>query len=387
MTIHWIGTGLSAAPGLRRLIKAGHSVQVWNRTIAKAQAVVGDLTTDIHAYSPQALRPALRKGDMVVSMLPADLHPVLGEMAIEAGAHFVCSSYLSPQVAALDDRARRAGVAVVNEVGLDPGIDHLMAHELVADYSHVAQEGDQVHFTSYCGGVPRYINPFRYKFSWSPLGVLRALQSPSVSIRDGAVRHVQRPWHAVEAYDLPLPTPERFEVYPNRDARPFIEQYGFDPAWDVQDFVRGTLRLKGWQEAWSPVFARLEALSEDKDETGLTEMADRLWRENAYAEGEADRVVMCVALQAQRNGQLVWHKEWVLDAHGNHNCSAMARLVSVPVALAVEAVADGQIAPGVSAGSSDPELIANWLVEIGNIVQYMSKLNHLRSDDGAIAVS
>lgn len=379
MTIHWIGTGLSAIPGLRRLIREGRPVVVWNRTEAKAREALGDLTDDIRAYSPEALQAALTKGDIVVSMLPADQHPALARMAIAKGAHFVSSSYISPEMAALDGDAKAAGVALVNEVGLDPGIDHLMAHELVGDFRQIAQPGDVISFTSYCGGVPKYINTFRYKFSWSPLGVLRALRSPSKSLRDGQVRDVARPWHAIEPYDAPLPTPERFEVYPNRDSIPFIDQYGFDPAWQVQDFVRGTIRLKGWKQAWTPVFEEIETLQGPAGEARLAEMADQFWRANAYAPGEADRVVLCVSLRADRDGETVWHKEWVLDAHGDRSGSAMARLVSVPVALAVEAVSRGEIAPGVHAAPHDPELVAGWLVEVGNIAQHMAKVNHLKA--------
>ena len=260
MTIHWCGTGLSAIPGLRRLIEAGHDVVVWNRTVEKARGAVGHLTTDIQMFDPEALAGALRPDDVVVSMLPAEWHLRLAGIAIERGAHFVSSSYISPEMQALDGAAQKAGVALVNEVGLDPGIDHIMAHWLVADYRKHPRYGpkDTVSFSSYCGGVPKETNAFRYKFSWSPLGVLKALMSPSRSIRSYSVLDVTRPWHAITSYDAPLPVPETFEVYPNRDSLPFIAQYGFDEAWPVKEFARGTLRLNGWAEAWEGVFAEIE---------------------------------------------------------------------------------------------------------------------------------
>lgn len=379
MTIHWIGTGLSAVPGLRRLLRSKTGVTVWNRTEAKARAEVGDLTDDIRAYSFDALRAAVGKGDILVSMLPADQHVALARLAISSGAHFVSSSYIAPEMAALSAEAERAGVVVMNEVGLDPGIDHLMAHDLVADYRRqAARPGDAVRFTSYCGGVPLHPNAFRYKFSWSPLGVLRALRSPSKSLRGGDLREVARPWDAIEAYDAPLPVPERFEVYPNRDSLPFLRQYGFDPDWDVQDFVRGTLRLEGWQEAWTPVFREVEALAGDAGEARLRDMADEFWRDNAYARDEPDRVVLFVALRAERDGKAVYSKEWVLDAHGNEKGSAMAQLVSVPVSLAVEAIASGRIAAGVHAAPDDPALVADWLAEISSIARHMVRIDHLR---------
>lgn len=379
MTIHWVGTGLSSAPGLNRLLGAWRKVVVWNRTPEKAREAVAGRDADIRAYSPEALTEAVAAGDIVVSMLPADRHVPLAQMCIRKGAHFVSSSYISPAMRALDAAARAAGVVLVNEVGLDPGIDHLMAHDVVADYRKIARDGDTVSFTSYCGGIPKHPNPFRYKFSWSPLGVLRALRSPSTSLKDGARLEAARPWDAITTYDAPLPRPEQFEVYPNRDSLPFIAQYGFDPAWEVRDFVRGTIRLKGWQEAWTPVFRAVETLQGEAGEARLAEMADQFWRDNAYDEGEPDRVVLCVGLKAERGGAAVFHKEWVLDAYGNAGGTAMAQLVSIPVALAVEAVADGRIGPGVHAAPEDPSVVADWLAEVGRIAQYMARVDHLRA--------
>ena len=376
MTIHWVGTGLSAIPGLKRLLAGKTPVVVWNRTVQKAREAVGE-GADIRPYAPQALADAVLAGDVVVSMLPADQHPAIARMCVEKRAHFVSSSYISPEMAALEQAAVDAGVALVNEVGLDPGIDHLMAHELVADYRQVAQAGDSLRFTSYCGGIPKHPNPFRYKFSWSPLGVLRALRSPSKSIRDGAERVVDRPWHAIDPYDAPLPVPERFEVYPNRDSTVFIDQYRFDRDWQLQDFVRGTIRLKGWAEAWADVFADVEGLSGPEGDARLAEMAEGFWADHAYAEGEPDRVVLFVRLAADRGDETVYDKEWVLDAQGNADGSAMAQLVSNPVAMAVEAVLAGRFRPGVHAAPEDPELVGQWLVEVGEIADHMAKVNHL----------
>lgn len=379
MTIHWCGTGLSAIPGLTRLIENGHDVVVWNRTAEKAHAAVGHLTTSIRVFELDALGRALRPDDVVVSMLPADWHVPLAEASIEAGAHFVSSSYISPEMRALDSAAKAAGVALVNEVGLDPGIDHLMAHWLVADYRRAPgyDPKNEVSFISYCGGVPKQANAFRYKFSWSPLGVLKALRSPSRSIRAGEVLDVARPWDAISRYDAPLPSPESFEVYPNRDSLPFMGDYGFDEAWPVKEFVRGTLRLNGWAEAWKDVFAEIETLEGAAGEARLREMSDQFWAENAYDEGEPDRVVLCVGLKAEKDGVPVYHKTWTLDAYGDARGTAMARLVSVTVALAVEAVMNREIEPGVSAAPSAEHLVARWLDVIDVQAQHMALVDHL----------
>ena len=373
--IHWCGTGLSAVPGLRRLIGRGHDVTVWERDTTRAEAAIGDLADTIRAFDVDALQSALGKGDVLVAMIPADGYLPLAQLCIDAGAHFVGPSYISDAMRALDTDAREAGVALVNEVGLDPGIDHLMAHDLVARYRESAafDPADVLSFHSYCGGLPKQPTPFRYKFSWSPIGVLRALAAPARALRDFAEVEVERPWEAVTHYLAPLPRPEQFEVYPNRDSLPYLAEYGFDESWRVRDFVRGTLRPDGWASAWRSVFAELEGA----DDARLRELSETLWREHAYRPDEADRVVLVVDLKAERNGRPVFHQAWLLDAEGDDRGSAMARLVSVPVSLAVEALLEGEIGPGVSAAPSAPEVVARWLSAVADEAQHIARIEHV----------
>ena len=378
MTIHWCGTGLSAIPGLRALIGDGLDVKVWNRTTSKAQEAVGDLTDNIAAYYIDVLGDELSAGDVVVSMLPGDHHVPLAKCAIANRAHFVSSSYIAPEMRDLDKAAKDAGVCLVNEIGLDPGIDHLMAHKLVELYraSDAFDPTNELGFISYCGGIPKVPNPFRYKFSWSPLGVLKALRSPSKSIKNGAEFSVDRPWDAISSYEAPLPTPETFEVYPNRDSLPFMAQYHFDPEWNVREFVRGTLRLNGWADAWADVFSEIETLSGDTGDARLKEMSDQFWAENAYGENDPDRVVLCVSLQAEKNGQTVLHQTYAMDAWGTEASTAMARLVSKPVSFGIKAVLANQIPTVVTAAPDDPQLVDTWLSEIAKLAQHLEIVDH-----------
>ena len=382
MTIHWCGTGLSSVPGLRRLIDGGHNVVVWNRTVDKAREAVGDIATDIRAFSLQALSDALEPGDIAISMLPADQHVAIAQLCLEKGVHFVSSSYIAPEMRALDAQFREKGLVSLNEIGLDPGIDHLMAHDLVARYrASPAYHADNIlSFTSYCGGVPKETNAFRYKFSWAPAGVLKALRSPSRSLRNFSELRVSRPWNAITAYDAPLPQPESFEVYPNRDSIPFVADYRFDPAWKLRDFVRGTIRLNGWADAWAPIFAEIEGLEGSTPaqiDAALTARANALLKDNSYAPGEPDRVVLFVSLKAERDGQPVFHETWAMDAAGDARGTAMGRLVSVPVSLGVEAVMNREIPVGVHAAPHDPKLIARWMDQVQTLVQYLDRVDHL----------
>ncbi|WP_010141338.1 saccharopine dehydrogenase family protein [Oceanicola sp. S124] len=383
MKIHWCGTGLSAIPGLRRLLEGGYPVVVWNRTVEKAEAEVGDLTSDIRAFSLEAVTEALEPGDIAVSMLPADLHVPLASACLQANAHFVCSSYVSPEMAALDGAAKEKGLSLVNEVGLDPGIDHVFADDLVARLRALAPEAPEVSFTSYCGGFPKVANDFRYKFSWSPLGVLKALRSPSRSLKDGQELHVARPWDAITPYENPLPGGEVFEAYPNRDSVPFIAQYGFDESWQVKDFVRGTLRLGGWATAWEGLFREIETLTGPGGDARLREISDGLWDSHAYDEGEADRVVMFVRLTAEAQGKPVFDQAWAMDASDRPEGSAMGRLVSVSVALAIEALVAARLVPGVvtASNAADPlfaeDIRSEWLSEVEEMSDVLERIDFL----------
>lgn len=356
--IHWIGTGLSSGPGLRRLIRSGRDVTVWNRTVEKAKAVIGDTSADIREFSVDEVDEALKPGDLLVSMLPADWHVRLAKRCLAKGAHFASSSYISPEMRSLDAEARNKGLSFVNEIGLDPGIDHLMAHWLVADYrdSSGFDPENSISFTSYCGGFPKNPNPFRYKFSWSPLGVLKALMSPAKCVSDWKVQEVDRPWLAVSKHEVPLPTPEAFEAYPNRDSIPFMEQYGFDEAWRVKEFVRGTLRLDGWSEAWADVFGRIATLEGPAGQAELARLAEQLWAAHPYGENDPDRVVLSVSLSAESRSVKRYCKTWTLDACGDAKETAMARLVSIPLAIAIEAAISGELPPGVQPIPSAPNI-------------------------------
>ena len=379
MTVHWCGTGLSAIPGLRKLILDGNKVIVWNRTVSKAREALEGIEVKISEFDIEELEKKLNPKDIVVSMLPGDWHVPLAKLAISKKAHFVSSSYISPEMSKLNNAALDAGVSLVNEIGLDPGIDHLMAHKLVDDFkkSEPMNAETEISFLSYCGGVPKTPNEFKYKFSWSPLGVLKALKSPSRSIKNFENFEANRPWDAITSYNAPLNRPEEFEVYPNRDSLPFIEQYEFNPNWKIKQFVRGTLRLKGWAKAWDDIFKEIETLNGEAGETRLTEMSEQFWQNNAYSENEPDRVILCVDLKAEQNQNVFWHKTYKMDAWGDMQGTAMARLVSHPVYLAVTAITDNEIENGVSAAVSKPNLVDKWLKYINNLAQEFDIIDHL----------
>lgn len=357
--IHWLGAGLSTGSGLIRLADGAGGLTVWNRRVERAAALTERLgiaaRADVATFSPGALRAALAPGDTVVCLLPVALHPQVLAIALDAGAHYVSTSYVSPEVAALSERMREKGLVCLVESGLDPGIDHILAHRLVAQAQEVLGDAPaEIEFSSYCGGVPAETTPFRYKFSWAPAGVLLALAAPATWISGGAVATTAYPWEATQPYTL---NGEQFEAYPNRDSIPFAAQYGLPPQWRLQEFVRGTLRLEGWRAAWAEVFTMVKTGNRD----AITTLAERLAAENSYRVGEADRVVMSVTLTASRAGEKLWQGGYELDLVGDAGESAMARCVSQTAAIAALDVLAGRIPPGLSRAVHESADVDRWL--------------------------
>ncbi len=358
--IHWLGAGLSSGPGVAALVRRRGNVVLWNRTEEKAQILAekigagDDLGVETLDFDRLAERVAA--GDVVVSMLPGAFHVRVARLALAAGAHMVTTSYLSPDMMTLDDEARAKGLVVLNEVGVDPGIDHLFAQVLVdaARQAGVLGDGHRVSFQSHCGGVPAIANDFRYKFSWAPLGVLTALANPARSIRDGVELRTEKAWTGVEEIDV---LGETFEVYPNRDSLGYVEEYGLAGVADLRLFVRGTLRLPGWKEAWGDIFTAVANGTEDS----LRALSERLWTDYAYGTDERDRLILYVSLESQAAGGEIWKASLSLDETGSGWQTAMARTVSLTAQVAIGAVLDGRLEPGVQAATRDPQEAGRWL--------------------------
>ncbi|KEQ18609.1 saccharopine dehydrogenase family protein [Endozoicomonas numazuensis] len=378
-TIHWLGTGLSSLPGIQKIAQSRHSLVLWNRTLKKAQQAVNAL--GIHAQVKQLewriLEESIAEGDLVVSMLPAALHVQVAKLCLIRKAHFISSSYVSAPMQALDAQAKEQGLCFVNEVGLDPGLDHLFAHALIDKYtkSDVFNPENQHSFRSYCGGFPKQANDFKYKFSWSPLGVLKALKSPARWIADNTLQQTEKPWTALISYRFKRidGLEEIFQAYPNRDSVPFLKQYGIADNWHVQEFVRGTLRLNGWAEAWSDLFKKVDSLTGEKGIEELAAISDDLWAKYPYEEGEQDRVVLAVELEVKEpEGEATLFKQsYSIDETGNERGSAMARLVSLTVAIAVESLLADELPAGVTTAPHNPQLVQNWLTQLSEMGEHI----------------
>jgi len=353
--IHWLGTGLSSIPGIRRLAKNYDNLTIWNRTLEKAEQSINHVNKDnvvAKKFDMQALSNLLEVGDIVVSQLPADHHLSIAKLSLEKKCHFATSSYISPDMKTLDNDVKKSDLVFVNEVGLDPGIDHFFSHLLVKKLKDTNLSDLDVTYHSYCGGFPAIPNDFKYKFSWSPVGVIKALNNNAKFVRNFETV-IETPYKNVGKYRV---NNEIYEAYPNRDSTPYITEYKFDPQWKTQEFVRGTLRLNGWESAWADIFKMLDNKSPDLDKE-IDNLGSELWKKHPYLSEEQDRVVLFVKLLANKDNKEVFNGFYFLDEKGSGENTAMGKLVSITLSCAIDLIIQNKMPYGVQAAPHDENLI------------------------------
>lgn len=209
----------------------------------------------------EGLREMISQHDLVVSLLPPAYHAMVARHCISLKTNMVTTSYVGKEMESLDEEARKAGVLILNEIGLDPGIDHMSALRVI---DHVHKEGGKINkFFSLCGALPSpesADNPYRYKFSWSPKGVIMASNNEARYLKNGTKVEVKSVDLFKKTFQLDFPGVGVLEIYPNRDSIQYIDLYGIP---EVSTMFRGTFRLPGWCEALD-LMKELHLLSNDK---------------------------------------------------------------------------------------------------------------------------
>ena len=248
-TVLVLGAGLVARPLVHYLLDLPDvKVIVASRTVSKAEVLIGDRprgeARGLNVEDRLTLRRLIPEADLAISMLPYTYHPVVAELCVEFGKDMVTTSYVSPAMRALDERAKAARITVLNEIGVDPGIDHMSAMRVI---HRVQQNGGEItSFRSWCGGFPApeaNTNPLGYKISWTPRGMLLAGRNAAHYLEDG--KEINIPGEELFDHFWPVTIPglAPYEGYPNRDAVPYAGVYGIPSARTV---FRGTLRYPGW---------------------------------------------------------------------------------------------------------------------------------------------
>lgn len=308
-----LGAGLVARPLVRYLLdQPGFEVEVASRTVSKAEKLINNhprgKAKELNLKEEERLKGEIAKADLVISMVPYAHHPKVARYCIEYGKNMVTTSYVSEPLKKMEGEAKKAGVLILNELGLDPGIDHMEAMRII---HQVEEKGGEIEsFTSYCGGLPApeaNTNPFGYKFSWSPTGVLLAGKNSAQYLKDG--KEVLIPsQNLFENYTLiDIEGLGEFEGYPNRNSLPYIQLYGIQT---TKTMLRGTLRNKGWCSTMKKV-VDLGLLDEtEKDWTGLTYQGFLRKLMNDPAEKDTKKA-LAQHLRIKENSDVIHRMEWL----------------------------------------------------------------------------
>jgi len=267
-----LGAGLVVKPIVNHLLNKGIHVTVATRTKSKAEAMIsGHVNGTAVAWTVEdetALDQMVASHDLSVSLLPYAHHLLVAKYCLKHRKNMVTTSYVKPEMQALDAQAKEAGIIILNELGLDPGIDHMSAMRII---DHVHNRGGKIEeFYSICGALPApevANNPFKYKFSWSPKGVVMAGNNDGKYLRQGKVIDVPTENLFKNPLQVDFAKVGQLEVYPNRDSISYIDIYGIP---EVSTIMRGTFRFKGWCESIDAM-KQLKLISYDKfDMTGMT---------------------------------------------------------------------------------------------------------------------
>ncbi|KAI9351101.1 Saccharopine dehydrogenase-domain-containing protein [Zopfochytrium polystomum] len=249
-----LGSGYVSAPLVDYLLRSSSkSVTIASNAQEEARRLSNGRpnapVTSLDVNDAASMRKLVESHDIVVSFVPASLHPAVAEHCLSARKHLVTASYISPAMKALHERAKSAGVTFMNEIGLDPGIDHLTA---VRQFDDIRRKGGKLtSFVSWCGGLPAPEasgNPLGYKFSWSPKGVLLAGLNGAKFKMGGKLIEVPGPELMRSAVPVSIYPGFALEGLPNRDSLSYLDTYQLGSGADLTDMFRGTLRFKGYAE-------------------------------------------------------------------------------------------------------------------------------------------
>ncbi|XP_033017912.1 alpha-aminoadipic semialdehyde synthase, mitochondrial [Lacerta agilis] len=406
-----LGSGYVSGPVIEYLTR-DPSIEITAASVMKKQLeqlakkysnvvpVVVDVTED-----EKRLESMVKKHNLVISLLPYAFHPVVAKKCIDNKVNMVTASYLTPAMKELQESVEAAGITVVSEMGLDPGLDHMLAMECIDKAKEVG--ATVVSYTSFCGGLPapeHSGNPLRYKFSWSPQGVLLNTVQPATYLKNGEIINIPAGGALLDSVTVMDFFPGlNLEGFPNRDSTKYAEPYGIQSA---HTLLRGTLRYRGYSKAiggfvklglinsepcpmlsataasitWKELMCKLlglkqsakyddlrnavyNKLNEDARQLDAVEwlgllgdepvpiaetivgaLAKHMEAKLSYGPGERDMIIMRNEIGIKHPSGHLEDKYVNLVVYGDDKgYSAMAKTVGYPTAIAAKMVLDGEI--------------------------------------------
>ena len=276
-----IGSGRSSTSLIKYLLD-NSDLEKWTVTVVDfnlklAKSKIGNhpngFSYQLDANDDVKRKEYIKSSDVVISMLPAHMHFKVLKDSVDCGVHVITPSYITDEIKTLNENALKNKVLVLNELGLDPGIDHMSAKKLIDQVK--AKRGDVKGFESYTGGLvapESDDNPWNYKFTWNPRNVVLAGQGGSAKfIKEGKYKYI--PYHKLfrRTEIIDVPGYGKFEGYPNRDSLKYRSIYELD---DISTMYRGTLRKVGFCRAWN-IFVQLGATDDSYIVEGSENMTNR----------------------------------------------------------------------------------------------------------------
>ncbi|MCX6556844.1 MAG: DUF1493 family protein [Candidatus Aminicenantes bacterium] len=435
-----LGAGLVSRPGVSYLLEQKNlTVTVASRTVAKAEKLVkghgNGRAAAIDVENNRELAALIKDHDIVISLLPWIHHVKVANLCLEHGKHMVTTSYVSEGMKKLDPAVREKKLLFLNEMGVDPGIDHMSAMKII--HSVQAEGGKIIHFHSYCGGLPapeNNDNPFGYKFSWSPRGVILASRNSARFLENGKIVEIEGKDLFLNYKVEEIEGLGKFEVYPNRDSVPYKELYGLK---DAQTVIRGTYRNLGWCDTFkkivdlglvdetpipdlkkstfkkmiadligsptsqqvkeetakklglapdSEIIKRFEWLGLFSDDAvgdfdnRLDVLSQRLQEKLFYKEGEKDMLILRHRFQVKnkdKSKDLI--TSTLIDFGIPNGDTSMARTVSLPMAIGTRLIAEDKIALRGVLAPVNPEIYEPVLAELKTLnIHMVEKRIHLK---------
>ena len=245
-----LGAGLVVKPMVEYLLENNISLTVASPMKERADEMIkgnpNGYSVDWSMDDPATLEKLVSEHDITVSLLPYKYHTDVAKICLQNSKSLVTTSYVQKEMIPLDEPARKAGVLFLNEIGLDPGIDHMSAMKII-DHIH-NKEGKVEEFFSLCGALPApeaADNPMKYKFSWSPKGVVLASRNSALYLKNGKQVFIEPVNLFKDRFTYIFPGIGELEVYPNRDSISYMDIYGIP---ETKTMYRGTFRYKGWCE-------------------------------------------------------------------------------------------------------------------------------------------
>jgi saccharopine dehydrogenase (NADP+, L-glutamate forming) len=245
-----LGAGLVAKPMVEYLLEKGFRLLIASPMKERADEMINGnpmgSSLDWSMADPATLDRLVGEYDITVSLLPYTFHVDVAKICLKHKKNLVTTSYVQPSMMTLDKAATDAGVLFLNELGLDPGIDHMTAMKMI-DYVHL-NGGKVEEFYSLCGALPAPAaanNPMQYKFTWSPKGVIMASRNSALYLKKGNETYIEAVNLFKDRFNYTFPGIGDLEVYPNRDSISYIDIYGIS---ETKTMYRGTFRYKGWCE-------------------------------------------------------------------------------------------------------------------------------------------